>query len=153
MRESIHRFKYRRERARGDYLGSLLAESLRRGLGTEGVTTDLVVPLPLHPRRERERGFNQAAVLATPVARVLGAPVLAALERTTETRSQVGLGFEARRRNVRQAFRCVAHDLNGLHVLLIDDVVTTGATFEAAARALLGAGAARVDGLALAREI
>ena len=153
VRDSIHQLKYRRQRARGQFLGTLLAQFVSASTAEDAVTPDLVVPLPLHPRRERERGFNQAEVLARPVADRLSVPLRHALERSMETRSQVGLGIDARRRNVQHAFRCPADAVAGASVLVIDDVVTTGATFEAAARALLAAGARRVDGLALAREL
>ncbi|HUZ03574.1 MAG TPA: ComF family protein [Thermomicrobiaceae bacterium] len=153
VRDSIHRFKYRRERARGQFLGTLLAEFALTVAAKNAVPADIVVPMPLYAARERERGFNQAEVLARPVAERLEIPVRRALQRTIETRSQVGLGFEERQRNVQHAFKCLAGAVEGAGVLVIDDVVTTGATFEAAARALLTAGAVRVDGLALAREL
>ena len=109
-----------------------------------------VVPVPLHPRRLRGRGFNPAAAIARDVARACGAqfaPV--ALARTRDTPSQTGLDRRARARNVRGAFR--ARGPVPEAVWLVDDVVTTGATLEAAARALRGAGARRILAICAAR--
>ena len=148
LRSSIHRFKYRGEYARGRYLGSLLADAAATAL--DGVALDLVLPIPLHPRRQRERGFNQAQILAEAVAARLGVPLGQDLLRIVDTRSQVGLDYAGRRANMQGAFRS-GPGVRGASVLLIDDVVTTGATMEAAGLALLEAGARHVRGLALAR--
>ncbi|MGE0228640.1 MAG: ComF family protein [Dehalococcoidia bacterium] len=111
---------------------------------------DAVVPIPLHRRRQRQRGYNQAAVLARTVAPLVGAPLAPdMLRRARHTAAQAGLPAAERVTNLRDAFE--ARPLNG-EVLLIDDVTTTGSTFEAAAAALLNAGANRVFALAIARE-
>ncbi|HYD15529.1 MAG TPA: phosphoribosyltransferase family protein, partial [Hyphomicrobium sp.] len=115
---------------------------------------EVVVPVPLARRRLLQRRFNQAAILAQEVARLshLGYEPLA-LERTRSTASQVGLTRDARRRNVAGAFIVplrAAHRVQGRKILLVDDVITTGSTVGACARALRRAGAARVDVLALA---
>jgi ComF family protein len=149
----IRRFKYPRLG-----LGGLdpAAAALARALALEaaarapGPPPDLVVPVPLHPRRLRERGFNPAGELARAVAAAarLGlAPC--ALERVRDTPSQTGLARAARRRNVRGAFR--ARRPVPPRIWLVDDVVTTGSTLSAAARALRRAGARRVVGLCAAR--
>ncbi|ADC72774.1 ComF family protein [Thioalkalivibrio sp. K90mix] len=110
-----------------------------------------VVPVPLHPSRLRERGFNQCEPLARCVAEVLGLPLdTACVRRVRATPSQQTLSGPQRRRNLRDAF-AVNAELAGERVLLVDDVVTTGATLDALARALRAAGAASVEGLALAR--
>lgn len=148
LRASIHRFKYRGERARGRYLGGLLADFAQEAL--RAPPPDLILPVPLHPRRRRERGFNQAEVLAEAVGQRLAVPLGHDLLRIVDTRAQVGLDYAGRRANMQGAFRCGAA-VRGVSVLLIDDVVTTGATMEAAGLALLDAGALQVRGLALAR--
>ncbi len=112
---------------------------------------DLLVPVPLHRRRRAQRGFNQAQELALGLGAELGLPVLTRpVLRTRDTRSQQGLNAAARRRNLRGAFRVDA-DLSGCHVAVVDDVVTTGATAEALAVAVLRAGAQRVEVWAVAR--
>ena len=110
-----------------------------------------VVPVPLHPSRRRQRGFNQAADLA----RHLGVPVQPALRRVRATATQTGLPAAQRNRNVRGAFAAagVARELSGRAVVLIDDVSTTGATLEACARALKEAGVAEVRALTAARVV
>ena len=142
----IHRFKYE-----GCFA---LAEPLARHLIAVWPTweqpPDLIVPIPLHPRRRRRRGYNQSELLAAPLARALGLPMNPrALQRVRHTAPQVGLGPEERHANVRGAF--AAADAGGRRVLLIDDVLTTGATMRAAAEALLAAGAASVSAYCLAR--
>ena len=112
---------------------------------------DVVVPIPLAAGRERRRGFNQSELVARRVAEAHGLPLrLDVLERARETEAQATLDAEQRQRNIRGAF--VAREVAGLRVLLIDDVTTTGATLNEAARALRAAGATHVFGLALARE-
>lgn len=113
---------------------------------------DTVVPIPLARGRRLRRGYNQAEIAARVVARRLGLPCEPGwLRRVRETPAQAGLTAEARASNLRDAFR--AADLrSNVRVLVVDDVTTTGATFEAAARALRAGGAARVYALALTRE-
>ena len=151
LRTAIHLFKYA---GRGDLAGSLgrrLARALPEALPALGSERDLVVvPVPLHPARQADRGFNQAARLALPVARALGAPVAAgALVRRRDTPPQTARDAAARRANVRGAF-AVRRPVSGT-ALLVDDVVTTGATAAACAEALLDAGTRRVLLAALAR--
>lgn len=111
------------------------------------LATDLVVPAPLHASRRRERGYDQAALLARAVSRELSLSCDAnALKRTRRTKQQVSLGPEERRNNVVGAFTAV-RPLRGETVLLVDDVYTTGATMDAAATALLEAGARTVIGV------
>jgi len=113
----------------------------------------MLVPVPLHPDRLRERGYNQALELARPLARALRVPLKAKLlERTRATPAQTNLDAKTRRRNMRGAFAINAADLPPTaHVALIDDVMTTGATLRECARVLKRAGVARVDVWALAR--
>ncbi|RLT35540.1 MAG: ComF family protein [Chloroflexi bacterium] len=120
---------------------------------------DLVVPIPLHPNRQRQRGYNQAAIAAREVARVLGVPYGEPLRRVRATPAQAGLDALQRQRNIRGAFAAISGpgapvvaSFAGSVVLLVDDVSTTGATFAEVARALLDAGVARVYALSMARE-
>lgn len=120
-------------------------------------TAEVIVPVPLHYTRLVMRGFNQSGWLAQAVGRTSGKPVLVdALVRTRRTPSQAGLARKARRRNVTGAFRVRKRRegrIAGAHVLLIDDVLTTGATLSACTRALKRAGARQVDVLVLARVV
>jgi ComF family protein len=114
---------------------------------------DLILPMPLHPRRLRERGFNQAVELARPLARAWGLPLDIALAgRTVDTAPQVSLPWTARRGNMREAFSCHG-TLAGRSILVIDDVMTTGATLDALAHVLRKHGAARVCNLVVARTL
>jgi ComF family protein len=110
---------------------------------------DLVVPVPLHRSRERARGFNQARELS----RCLGCPMLDALVRTRKTASQADLTAAKRAANVAGAFAWRGGALDGLAIVLVDDVSTTGATLNACARALLAAGAREVRALTAAKAV
>lgn len=118
-------------------------------------TVGVVVPVPLHPRRLRRRGYNQSALLARHLARRLGCVVvLTAVVRTRDTASQVGLDVTERRTNVRGAFAVRRPaDVRGRTVLVVDDVWTSGATVRAVAAALRDAGAEAVDVLTVARVL
>ena len=117
---------------------------MAEALGERAGDLAAIVPLPLHRSRLRERGFNQSALLARSVAGHLGVPVVEALERVRPTRSQVGLGRAARKRNVADAFAARGVMRAGLALGLVDDVATSGATLASAAAALHEAGAASV---------
>lgn len=148
LARAVHRFKYRGWRA----LAPALARLLIARLVVDGVPASYVLAVPLHRARRRRRGYNQSELLAQEVRRalVLRAPP-GRLVRTRDTRPQVGLDRPRRRANVDGAFRW--EGTNGLRepVLLVDDVVTTGATLEACAAALAEAGFGRVSGITLAR--
>lgn len=147
IREAIHEFKYEGVRD----LATPLAEWLAAAWQQYQMEADLIVPVPLHSKREAERGYNQSALLARALARAAGATVAPAeLVRTVHTRPQVGLTAEERRRNIAGAFHCTGA-VTGLRIVLVDDVCTTGATLEACAQALREAGADGVWGLTLAR--
>ena len=147
--EAIRRFKYEGRSELGRPLGRALSRELLR----DPPSVDVVVPVPLHWRRRRTRGYDQAALLAKQVSRALGVPLsLRALRRTRPTPRQAGLSRRERLRNVRHAFSC--RPLVGApRVLLIDDVSTTGATLAAAAGALAAAGAADVVARTLAVRV
>jgi ComF family protein len=145
LRKLIHLFKYGGMRRLAKPLGDLLAEALPGDR-----EFDAVVPVPLHWRRRWQRGFNQSKLLGKAIARRRGIPLIDGLRRAGATRSQAGLSGSARRENVAGAFRA-RRRVTGLRILLIDDVMTTGATAGACARALKRAGAQSVSVLSLAR--
>lgn len=147
LRELIHLFKFEGVRTLAAPLAAFLAAACPRD-----ERVDALVPMPLHWRRRWQRGFNQAGLLAAELGRRLGIPVLGAVRRVRATAPQSGLTNARRRANVARAFlpsrRCA---LRGLRLLLVDDVLTTGATAAACSRALRSAGAAYVAVLTLAR--
>ncbi len=147
---AIVRFKYEHRPDLARPLGDLLWRALQR---RNGLSDAVVVPVPLHPSRLADRGFNQSALLATRIARHLRRPVLPlALRRTRETRSQAALARDERIANCAGAFRARRPaSLHGRSILLIDDVQTTGATLAACSRALFDAGALRVTEAVIAR--
>ncbi|HZT30953.1 MAG TPA: ComF family protein [Bryobacteraceae bacterium] len=147
LRELIHLFKYGRIRTLARPLGDLLSNALPRDQ-----RFDLVVPVPLHWRRRWRRGFNQSELLAREIARRCGLPVRRLVRRRRSTRTQAGLSNSARRENVAGAFSMYrAAGSQGRRILLVDDVMTTGATAGACAMVLKRAGARYVGLLTLAR--
>jgi ComF family protein len=156
MREAIHALKYEGRPVLAAPLGRLLAEAGGPRLPAPPAEwADGLVPVPLHPARLAERGFNQAELLATPCAARWRLPVLGrALIRSRPTLPQTDLAAAARRANVRDAFRVPRpSEVRGRRLLLVDDVLTTGATVGSAARALRAAGATAVGILTLARVV
>jgi ComF family protein len=153
VRGLVHHLKYRGRRAAVAVLGALVVERLllRVGTGPHALAPpDLVVPVPLGRRRRRERGYNQAALLAAALARAVGAPVADHAVRRRETAPQVGRRGDDRRGNLRGAFAWRGPPPAGRTVWLVDDVVTTGATLEALATEMQQAGASRIEGVAAA---
>jgi len=126
--------------------GELLVEEMQR----HSLPADALLPVPLHWRRQALRGFNQAAEICRPVARHYSMPVLSGVVRHRATPFQSGLPASERSTNLQSAF-VVKRKLNEQHILIVDDVVTSGATAHHLAKALLDAGAARVSVLAVAR--
>ena len=149
IRQAIHQFKYRHLKAAAAPLGQLLAKFLR----SYPLPSEILIPVPLHPKRLRERGYNQASLLAAKIGKLTGLPVgEGSLFRQRDTITQARTATAAERRsNVRGAFVCL-QELQGKRVLLIDDVCTTGATLDACAAALRAAGAGPIWGLTVARE-
>lgn len=148
LRQALHRLKYERDIS----LGDALALPLIRMLAELGWAVDLVTAVPIGIARRRERGYNQATLLALPTALAVGRPYRGgALIKVQEVRSQVGLNVYERKRNVAEAFQADRQITAGKRVLVVDDVATSGATMSACAEALMAAGARQVFGLTLAR--
>ena len=150
IRPALHKLKYRRNLA----LGDALAAHLARFVESLEWPVDNVVPVPLGNQRFKERGYNQVALIARPLSLALGLTYKsAALRRTRETRSQVGLSAHERRQNVNDAFTADAGFARGRSVLLMDDVATTGSTLSACAGALYKGGASGVYAITMARAL
>jgi ComF family protein len=148
LREAVQSFKYRGQLPLARPLGTLLGEAVLTGNGPH---PDLLVPVPLHKNRLRDRGYNQALQLAREVGRHLDVPVAAGLlRRIRDTAAQQGLDAAARKGNLRDAF-AVTESLTDRRLLLIDDVMTTGATVRECALILRRAGAANVEVAVLGR--
>lgn len=151
MRDVIHAFKYHNYRALSQRLASLMAGYFEQSK----IPGEVLVPVPLHNRRLRERGYNQSGLLAHELGKRLGIPVAEdALRRIKDSSPQVrAVSAEARRQNVEGAFVCERTDaVKERGVIVVDDVCTSGATLDACARALKIAGARSVWGLTFARE-
>jgi ComF family protein len=151
VRKSIHELKYRNLKAISPCLGELLAYYLNEN----PLPGEVLVSVPLHPRRLRERGYNQSALLAKELGKSIDLPVIeACLVRVKQAQPQVrAVDVEERRRNVADAFVCRDDKVTGKQIILVDDVCTSGATLESCAAALKDRGATSVWGLTLARDI
>lgn len=150
--ETIRRLKYGRREFCAAPLADLAAANLPDGI--DPGRYDRLLPVPLHPERLHDRGFNQAGLLAARLGAKIGLPVdYTSLHRTRNPSPQSRLGAAARKRNIRGSFAARGRRLQGRRVLLIDDVYTTGATATEASRALLEAGVKVVDVLTLARVL
>lgn len=151
VRDLIHNFKYNKQL----HLRHLLARMLGEGMAearVQALGVDALVPVPLHPAREREREFNQAGVLAALAARRRGIGLLPVLERVRYTVTQTHFHREERFGNLDGAFKlCPRADVRGRNLALVDDVLTTGSTADACARVLKEAGAAAVVVITVAR--
>lgn len=150
LRTALHKLKYRRDVG----LGEALAWDIATFLTSLGWQAEMIVAIPLSQQRMRERGYNQAALIAHPLARIMQwkyAPY--ALQRVRHTRSQVGLSAAERRENVQSAFTAHPRLVQNKTILLFDDVTTTGATLHAASQALISAGASRVYALTAAKAL
>ena len=160
LRRAVLRLKFAGDERLGKRLGELLASPWEQLPRVAELDLPLIVPVPLHPVRRRERGFNQSDLLAAGLARALGRSAgrraarvdRACLRRKRPTPPQTGLSVAARRQNLRGAFEVVEPSaVRGRCIVLVDDVMTTGTTLSACARALKRAGAAQVMGVTLAR--
>lgn len=151
IREAIHQYKYQNLRGLTYLFGLLIKDYWMK----DPLPVELIIPVPLHPRRNKERGYNQSALLANEFGKIFHFPVLP----NTVTRVKYVLpqaqtrSLEERRNNLKHAFICRDSAVENKQVLLIDDVTTSGATLDACAEALKTAGAKSVWGLVLAREL
>ena len=151
MRESVIRMKFHNRRAYIPFYARAMA--VWAGPFLERTAPDVLVPVPMHPRKERERGFDQCALLCAALGEETGIPYARdMLVRTRYTAAQKGLDAGGRRRNVQGAFAAGRQSAEGLSVMLIDDIYTTGSTMDAAARCLKEAGARSVFFTALCTE-
>lgn len=148
LRTAIHALKYENITALSSTLGALMADAW----DAFHPPADIIVPVPLHAQRFRERGYNQSELLARELGRRIGLPVMAnVLVRCRPTAQQTALNVEERQRNVANAFETHTGNIAGQAVLLVDDVCTTAATLRACAKALNAAGTASIWALTLAR--
>lgn len=151
VRKLLHEFKYGRQRHLRYPLAAWLGETMSDPR-LQGLRFDLVVPVPLHPARERERGFNQATLLAELLSGRIEVPLRAVLERIRYTSTQTAHDRAERMENLHDAFRLRKKaDVRQLRVLLIDDILTTGSTLSECARVLKEAGATSVHAATAAR--
>lgn len=154
LKDLIGRFKYAGEQPLAEPLGRLLLDAAQEHLTLPDY--EAVVPVPLHPDRLRERGFNQAFLLARPLSREVRIPIVQALKRDVLAPPQVGSGGAARASNIAGVFSLApraAEQIGRRNVLLVDDVLTTSATAAEAARVLRRGGALRVDVITVARAL
>jgi len=144
----LHSLKYRTNLALAPVLADLLLAQI-----DGAALPDFIVPMPLHPVRLRERGFNQAIEIARRISKKTGVPLLPALcRRVRDTTSQTGLPWKEREKNIRDAFDCEGK-LNGKRIALVDDVMTTGATLNELARVLRKCGAVHISAWVVARTL
>ena len=152
VRDCIHRFKYKRETYYLQHLAGWLIDAGKSSVNWQEV--DAIVPVPLHPVKQRDREFNQAELLARQLSRKFGKPVITnSARRVKDTLTQTKLDAHARRVNLSGAFAAGRGRVTGLRLVLVDDVFTTGATLDSCANLLVSQGAAAVMALTVARGI
>ncbi len=150
IRQAVIQLKYNNLRA----IAPLLAGYMHEYMKQQPFTPDLITAVPVHKSRLRQRGYNQAELLAKELGKLTGIPGISVLKRARKSQSQVEAGSIRRRRlNVENAFSCTDVSIKNKKVLIIDDICTTGATLDSCAGSLKLAGAVVVRGLTLAREI
>ena len=143
IKKSILDLKHRNRRRNAEFFSGAMAVLLKRYLKDWKI--DVIGPIPLHKRKRRYRGFNQAELLAKPLGEFFGIPVIPdLLRKTVETKAQKELDRKSRQKNLKKAFKIGPYDVKLKRVLLVDDIFTTGSTIDAAASILKEAGAAEV---------
>ena len=154
VKAAIHRFKFMKRKKLANPLGIVLVKYLSQLPMLDMKEMDMIVPVPLHAKRHRERGFNQVHLLAGVLSKYFGVPVLPALERQKNTKAQFDLPREERFKNINGSFRVTQPEtVFQKRVLLLDDIYTTGATISECSRVLKKAGSRRVEVLTLSRAV
>ena len=140
----LHQLKYKNKTNAGDYIGEIMGETLAASWRFEGI--DAIIAMPLHKAKEKKRGYNQSAFIANGISRIFGKPVLEnSIERIKNTATQTRKQREERWQNVEYSFKVKnPHSIENKHLLLVDDVITTGASIESCGKALL-----EVDGVSV----
>jgi ComF family protein len=150
IQKAVHNLKYKRDLS----LGLDLSGHLTNFVKELQLAVDIVIPVPLGKKRLKERGYNQASLIAFPLAIKLGMKYTPnGLVRIRETESQVGLNYKDRLENVKDAFQANSRLISGKNILLIDDVATTGSTLSSCTQALKAGGASTVYAITLARAL
>lgn len=150
VQNALHTLKYRRNMGIGDAIARQMADFVR----SLHWDVEMLVPVPLGKKRLKERGYNQVALVARPLAYELGLQYAPhGLWKSREARSQVGLNISQRRENVSRAYLAEGKVVNGRSVLVMDDVATTGSTIQSSSQALLSAGAREVYAITIARAL
>ena len=150
IQNALHTIKYRRNMSLADSIAIQMVEFVR----SLHWALDMITPVPLARKRLQERGYNQVALVARPLAYELGLPYAPnVLQKIRETRSQVGLTISQRRENVSQAYQADPSAVKRKSILIMDDVATTGSTLAASAEALISAGAKEVYAITIARAL
>jgi len=152
LSDLIKRFKFNGDLLLGRNLATLWSRQIRQELAALTPTPDCIIPVPLHRKRLRQRGFNQAYILAQALSEHTGWPILLAARRVLATPAQSGLTRRERQQNLRAAF-AVESSVSGRHALIVDDVMTTGSTAQALAHQLLAAGAKSVQVAVVAKVL
>lgn len=153
-RTALHRLKFQKRKVLSGPLGVLMVKYLSHFSHIRLNEIDAIIPVPLHKKRLRQRGFNQAELLGGVVGKYFDLPVLSALERTRDTHPQFDLAGEARKANVKGAFK--VSDTKAVYnkrIILLDDIYTTGSTIHECSKTLTIAGARRVEVLTLSRTV
>jgi len=154
LRTAIHRFKFKGRKKLARALGVIIVQYLSQSPSLQMDEIDLIVPVPLHAKRLRQRGFNQTELLAQAISKYFGVEAKSVLARTRDTKAQFDLHRNERFANIEGAFEVIDQDsIHGRRILLLDDIYTTGATISECSKALQAAGAKRVEILTLSRAL